>query len=1284
MFKLQRLEITGFKSFADYTEIVFTGNGITAVVGPNGCGKSNVSESIAWVLGEQRAKALRGSEMKDVVFQGTRSRKPSGMAEVVLHMVRDEESFFTEEEEDLTDIDEALSDLDENAVQIDDFEETGAAESAQPSAVSVQQSAKGNGSNGFHSEETKVEEIQAAQIGLVQTAAQAKAKTKRHWRPRSFALDFAPGEAISVTRRLYLSGESEYLLNGKTCRLRDIQDLFAGTGLSGAHYAIIEQGRIGQILSAKPSDRRSLIEEAAGISKFRTRQRAAEARLESAKTNLNRISDIVSEIDKQVNSLRRQAAKTRRYKILREELRVLLKKLFTAEGQYLSALVEDLENKLEKAVEVERKLFAEVAEKDEAFRNATTEARLAEENLAELRQKHSENALERDRASREQRYQTEQIANLENRSAVLKGEIEATEQRLSLLKNELEKLRKEELEDRAEAEKNELALREAEKKYQEKTFELRKIETELEKVRGELMQHTAAVERFAEIGRQLENNLERLKERAEGLKREGVRAEENRDEHLAEAENARQKIAAEKEKLKDLHAEKQAFLAAAGEARNDLRQAEDVLKNLRNEFSRKKNRLETLLELEEKRAVYAPQVQKIFSAEAKIGVKFAGILADKLTVDERAEKAVESLFGNHLQSILVETEEDARKTIAYLTENNLGRISVLVQNSNNEIQKTKNKKQKTENEIANRKSQIANFLGLSEDFAEILYSVFPREMSARLVENFESGKTNADENFVNFAGDLLFGGRLYVGGKANANEKNNSLLAFKRELRELEKDANRLSTEIEKAETETEKARKILSEKEEKIVDLQSLIVKHERELLSLEIQEKGIRQEIERAERHQKVVANETAQIEKEFSQAKQKQAEAETNGQKAETARKDAAQKLENISKNLSQARAAAENESAILNEKRTLAATSGERRRAAQNSLRRVETEEKELQSRLARQNMEILEIDGKRKTLTESINEIERKISSAETEESREQKELAEATANLKASRERADAMSAELAELNKKSAEARNERAALEIRQTEAITKLRAVNEKCSHELNLSLVELIENEQTEAGFDLESARAEAEDLREKLENFGAINMLALEELSEAEERLLFLTSQRKDIIDSITAAEAALREIKERSREKFKEAFAAINANFIEFFQELFGGGRGEMTLLEAEDVLEAGIEIVAQPPGKRLQNILLLSGGEKAMTAIALVMAIFRYRPAPFCLLDEVDAPLDDANVGRFVDKIASMSEKTQFIVITHNKRTMEAARALYGVTMQEAGVSKVVSVKFE
>ncbi len=1244
---------------------------------------SNVSESIAWVLGEQRVKQLRGAEMKDVVFQGTSKRKPSGMAEVVLHLVRDEESMYAADEEDLSDIDEALSDLDENAVQVEDFEVESNEFSTLHSPLSTQE-------NGFHSEEIEVEKAQAAQVGSVQIV-EKKAKSKRHWRPRSVALDFAPGEAISVTRRLYLSGESEYQLNGKTCRLRDIQDLFAGTGLSGAHYAIIEQGRIGQILSAKPSDRRGLIEEAAGISKFRTRQRAAEARLESAKSNLSRISDIVSEIDKQANALRRQAAKTRRYKLLREEFRVLLKNLFTAEGRFLNAFVNELEEKLTEAVKTERAIFARVAEKDEAFREATQKAREAEENLSEIRARHAENVLERDRNAREKTYRQEQIETLKIRFGVLKGEIEATEQRLELFKAEIERLKKDERKELAEAEKNVLEFQSAEKKYQSKLQELRQIETELETVRGEVLQHTTAVERFAEIERQLENNLERLKERAEGLRREKIRAEENHAEHAEEAVKLEKDLGEKREKIKALHDEKQKLLVESGAARNVLQSAEKSLRELQNEFSRKKNRLETLQELDEKRAVYAPSVQKLFAEQAKIGVKFSGTLADKFNVEEKAEKAVENLFGAFLQTVLVETDADANKTVEYLKKSNLGRIAVLVFNA--KAQKSKDKSELSavaggsntaKFQISNFKSQIANLIGVSDDFAEILAEVFPREMTAQLVENLGDAKTDVEKSFVDAEGDFVLSGKLFVSGKANANEKNSSLLAFKRELRELEMAIKDLTKYAEKSEKETEKARKVLAGKEEEIVDLQSLIVQVERDLLSLEIQEKSARAETERAERHKKVVGEEIAQIEKELGEIGAKQKEARTNAEKAEKARVSASEKLTKISQALSEARTRTEAENAVLNEKRTLAATSEERRRSAQNALRRVENEYKEHDSRIARQNLEILETEAKQKTLAASIAEIEAKISSAEIEQEAEQNELSGATAHLKNARETADAMSSELAELNKNSAEARNERAALEIRQAEAMTKLRSVNENCSHELNLSLVELVETEEILEDFDLETARTSADDLREKLENFGAINMLALEELAEADERLLFLTSQRQDIIDSIAAAEEALREIKERSRERFKEAFEAINANFIEFFQELFGGGRGEMTLLEAEDILEAGIEVVAQPPGKRLQNILLLSGGEKAMAAIALVMAIFRYRPSPFCLLDEVDAPLDDANVGRFVDKIAQMAEKTQFIVITHNKRTMEAARALYGVTMQEAGISKVVSVRFE
>src|SRR5262245_46697384 len=386
MFKLRRLEITGFKSFADHTDLIFTGDGITGVVGPNGCGKSNVADAIAWVLGEQRVKHLRGAEMKDVIFQGSRNRPPSGMAEVILHLVRDE---MIESEPDIEDIDSTLEQIDDHAIS---FSEVGIEEAAGEEAAN-------GGENDVPAEAT------------AETAADVTVETrspkayKRHWRRRNLALEFAPGEAVSVSRRLYRSGESEYLLNDKLCRLRDIQDLFSGTGLSGGHYAIIEQGRIGQILSAKPMDRRTIIEEAAGITKFRVRQRAAEARLESARGNLARLSDIISEIDRQVNSLRRQAAKARRYRVQRDELRELLKSVYIAEDRKLAQLLDESQTQLERVSQEEKNLATELAQQEEEARAATQAARKFEDDLTAARAAAAEAVLQRDRQARECVYQ---------------------------------------------------------------------------------------------------------------------------------------------------------------------------------------------------------------------------------------------------------------------------------------------------------------------------------------------------------------------------------------------------------------------------------------------------------------------------------------------------------------------------------------------------------------------------------------------------------------------------------------------------------------------------------------------------------------------------------------------------------------------------------------------------------------------------------------------------------------------------------------------------------------
>src|ERR1041385_6865334 len=475
MFKLQRLEITGFKSFADYTEVIFTGDGITAIVGPNGCGKSNVADAIAWVLGEQRVKNLRGGEMKDVIFQGARNRPPSGMAEVVMHLVRDE---VVEVEPDIEDIDSTLEKIDDQLVAVeveatDNTENTDNTESAEDNPTSPAQ----------------------------------KTPYKRHWRRRNLALEFAPGEAVSVTRRLYRSGESEYLLNDRVCRLRDIQDLFSGTGLAGGHYAIIEQGRIGQILSAKPMDRRTIIEEAAGITKFRVRQRATEARLESARTNLSRIADIISEIERQVNSLRRQAAKARRYRIQREELRELLRRVYVGEEQSLGALLEQTQADLDRANQEEEQLAASLERQEEGARAATHEARKMEDDLAAARAAAAEAVLRRDRQTRERAYQEEQVVSLDKRKSEVSAEIDALSERLVLVEAECKRLQEEDARLRTEAEQSAASLRSAEESYAEKLAAATRAETEIENARAELLKHTAVAERLREITRQLEGTL---------------------------------------------------------------------------------------------------------------------------------------------------------------------------------------------------------------------------------------------------------------------------------------------------------------------------------------------------------------------------------------------------------------------------------------------------------------------------------------------------------------------------------------------------------------------------------------------------------------------------------------------------------------------------------------------------------------------------------------------------------------------------------------------------------
>ncbi len=1284
MFKLERLEITGFKSFADYTEILFTGDGITAIVGPNGCGKSNVADAIAWVLGEQRVKHLRGGEMKDVIFQGARNRPPSGMAEVVMHMIRDE---VDEVEPDIEDIDSTLERIDDRLVNIDEIIPQETAEAAtEPSEVAP-------GSDQTAPDATPSEPTPTQKI-----------THKRHWRRRNLALEFAPGEAVSVTRRLYRSGESEYLLNGKICRLRDIQDLFSGTGLAGGHYAIIEQGRIGQILSAKPMDRRTIIEEAAGITKFRVRQRATEARLDSARSNLSRISDIVSEIDRQVNSLRRQAAKARRYGVLREELRELLRHVYVAEDQKLAHVLEETKSKLAEITELEVGIADDLNKREEAARAATHEARSLEDTLSTVRASAAEAVLRRDRQARECVYQKEQLSEIEKRKAEVTAEIEALTSRLVLIESECRRLQQEDARLREEFDQSALVLRTAEESYAEKLSASNAAEIEIESSRAELLSQTAIAERVREIARQLETTLERLSQQAESLAREGDRAASQHAERKLEAERYARELGDARARVAKLQAEREVAVDAVVRGHEAVSDTEAELTRVRDEHSRASHRLESLKELDNRRAYYSPAVQLIFSAtETPRDFHFIGTLADALNVDAKWERAVEGVLGSSLQSIVVPTPDDAVRAAQWLRENNGGRASFLVaglHGGSEEVEEVDALTALTcrleerpllltsgSTEPVGEDLRISDLLGAPQQLVTVLKRTLPQKMDARIAANLEDAMVKSiatGEMYVTLNGDWIASGQFVNAGDARDLEEGAGLLAFKRELRELETRAEALALEVDTVASSAKDARARMVELEDAVVLLNEAIGREEREALAHEHTTTSLEQEVERAERHMRVVGQDSARVDEERIEIENRRAQALLEAEAAETAREAAADKVIKASALLADLRREAETESDSLAQQRAAAAAASERRRATTAELRRIEGELADFAARVDRHRMELAEMGGRSDELTLSIADLELAASTVESDRAREEEQIADLSNRLQEARRQADEFSAELSELNRRAAEVRDSRGGLEVQRAEAQARQTFVHENCQTELGQSLEDLARELTFPEEFDLETSHTRVEELRTRLEGFGGVNMMALEELAEAEQRLLFLTVQRQDIIEGISATEEALREIKRRSRERFRHAFEQINKNFSSLFLELFGGGRGEMSLIDADDVLESGIDVVAQPPGKRLQNVLLLSGGEKAMAALALVLGIFHYRPAPFCLLDEVDAPLDEANVGRFTDKVVQMSADTQFIVITHNKRTMEMARALYGVTMEEAGVSKLVSVKFE
>lgn len=1293
MFKLQRLEITGFKSFADHTEIVFTGEGITAIVGPNGCGKSNVAEAISWVLGEQRIKNLRSSDMQDVIFLGSSSRAASGMAEVILHLTRDE-SFLLKSEDGVAAIDSALEEIDESTLRFVTERNT---------------SAQVGESEATLKSDAPAEPVEAVvtDIAVGDTAKHATSLRKRHWRPATIGLEFAPGETVTVARRLYRSGESEYLLNGSECRLRDIQDLFSGTGLSGAQYALIEQGRISQILSSKPMDRRTLIEEAAGITRFRVRQRAAEARLESARTNLRRVTDIIAEIERQVNSLRRQASKARRYRVLREELRDLLKRLFAAEELSINSSLEESSIQLIEVTKEEETLNTRLQTCDQQARAATAQAREVEESLAAIRAAFGEAVLQRDRRDREQAYKREQIATLESRLAEIKSEIQDLTRREEVASSGTDRLRRDELKLKAEEQKNSRILLAGEESYESYIKDVAAAELAVETARSELLKNTGLVERLLELCRQLDGIFIKLAQQSESLAHEDERARQAHETASNEHRTIQSKLKQSKTNLDALISERSVVNKKVDRIRTKVHEREEALDKVREESSRINHRLDSLNELDQHHAYYSEAVGSLLSHDPQgksAGRDFhcIGTLVDKLRVAPEWEAVVEGGLGPLLQAIIVPTPQDAERAANWLRSTSAGRATFIVaglhggsgENGFSNITEESNYSSGVAG-IATPELRLADILSTSEAIKSALKNAIPREMDALIVDDLEEAITSSLATrglSITKQGDWVAAGRLLCAGALRAGQRNegregkseHGLLAFKRELRELKTTSVEIKKELGIAEQEHAQARLRLTETESELLTLNELIIREERAQAALLAEVKRLSLEVERTSRHMCVVTDDAARLAEEIREAQEKKQRSAAETKLAEATRQTAAENVTHAGTALTEIRKKAANENEKLAQLRATTAASIERQRSVSGEIKRLQTEIEDLRNRRDARTTELRETTHNIEELRQQLTELETAAATSIDEIANCQKQIEDASLKLTSSRQTEDKLTEELASANRNLAQARDHRANLDIKRAELQARRNYLHEASMSELGQSLEEILEGYAPEDGFEIETARHQAEELRAKVESFGAVNMMALEELVEMEERFGFLTSQRQDITDAVIATEEALREIKRRSRERFRHAFEQININFRELFIELFGGGRGEMSLLDADDLLESGIDIIAQPPGKRLQNVLLLSGGEKAMAALALILAIFKYRPSPFCLLDEVDAPLDEANIGRFADKLAVMATSTQFIIITHNKRTMETARALYGVTMEEPGVSKLVSVRMD
>jgi chromosome segregation protein len=1191
MMKIERMQISGFKSFSETTEVVFP-DGITAVVGPNGCGKSNIGDAINWVLGEQSAKSLRGSSMQDVIFNGSEARKPHGMAEVSLHL--------------------------------------------------------------------------AGRISG----------------------DGGEKKQISITRRLFRDGESDYLLNGAKTRLRDIQELLREERVGAQTYATIEQGRIDQILNAKPKDRRLIIEEAAGIGGFKHKRRLAELKLEATHANLLRVNDIVVEVARQIGSLRRQAAKARRYGRLREELHARGAVRFGAKARRLdaeltrvrdaeaSALAAEAESSARLAT-LESSIVAERTSLDDAVRagRARTEAL----HQLELEIDRGEAAVTACRTriaecEADDRRLSEDIAALESRQLATGGQ--ATAHATGLAAEE------------AGLSAATLRLDEHRRRVAEGTLARDGRRDRVEILRPLQFE---SMNRLAELRnrcRSIEEHLSRLTASRERLEREREAAQDDHrrtsDEAADLLERAQSGRAAVAE-IRDAVARAEADLSGA---RARHAGAMEQLAAARDRESSGASALRTLEDVATRFAGVSDGVRLLLTGGVGAGVRTSGVVADFVEASREVEGAAEAYLQGILPAVVVEDDTDATRAAGLILAEGAGRTMFL--------RKARTAGAAASGAGANGRAPLPEALrgdprviGRLKDrlrFRSDDGFVGSCIGDAVLVDSLDSAlalhRAHPIFDYLAPTGEVVYASGIIAAGGRVAGDL--GLLAHNRKMADaraqlteasaaanaLQADVERLRGEVDRLESAWAEGRRTLEAEERRANELETQRLRTDDE------KERAGRRLVVLAEELEAVAADATRlTVELDGSAAFVRAAEDE-HVRSEEALHAEVAA----LAADEAELRARIDGEAAA----RADAAARQERVEAARREHARFAESLAEIVARLDGARAERDAAATRGREAAEVLRATEGELTAQWELRRVRAQQAAELDEELLRRRTALQEQDAALANERASQDAARETARELGLARTRAESDRRFLDELAVQELGVTAEDAAASVGDDALRDADDRALDAEiaGIKAKVDAIGPVNLMAIDEFRALEERHAHLSAQQKDLVDAIASLRETIKRINRNSREIFLEAFETIRAHYVETFKVLFNGGRADLALDDGDDALECGIEMIAQPPGKRLGSVSLMSGGEKSMAALALLFAIFRYQPSPFCLLDEVDAALDELNVGRFTRMLAEYAHHTQFILITHNKRSMEAANLLYGVTMEEAGVSKLVSMR--